>query len=156
VLLPGHLKLAKSHDFIAWIKEENVSVVTFQASALTQSSTSWQTSVLKRVARGWEDAGWRGCIETAEAAKTERKKRRIDRFMRPLTVVSRAVRWCWSTFFLVLWYLLGSIESSGAATVKRIRADAHAAATLVLSTATFVSETMLRASGPTSATFTLS
>ena len=105
------------------------------------------------MARGWEDAG---CIETAEAAKTERKKRRIDRFMRPFVDVSRAVRWCWSTFFLVLWYLLGSIESSGAATVKRIRADAHAAATLVLSTDTCVSETMLRASGPTSATFTLS
>ena len=88
-------------------------MVTIQAAAFTQSSTSRQTSVVvKRVARGWEDAG---CIETAEAAKTERKKRRIDRFMRPLAVVSRAVRWCWSTFFLVLWSLLGSIESSGAA-----------------------------------------
>lgn len=140
VLKPGHLKLVKSHDFIAWIKEENVSVVDIQAAALTQSSPSRQTRVSKRVARGWEDAGR---IEAAEAAKTARKKRRIDRFMRPFAVVSRVARWCWSTFLLVFWYLLGSIESIGAATVKRVRADAHAAAaavTLVLSTDTFVSE----------------
>mmetsp|Transcript_9526 Transcript_9526/g.30193 ORF Transcript_9526/g.30193 Transcript_9526/m.30193 type:complete len:339 (-) Transcript_9526:1100-2116(-) len=140
VLKPGHLKLVKCHDFIAWIKEENVSVVDIQAAALTQSSPSRQTRVSKRVARGWEDAGR---IEAAGAAKTARKKRRIDRFMRPCAVVSRVARWCWSTFLLVFWYPLGSIESIGAATVKRIRADAHAAAaaaTLVLSTDTFVSE----------------